>query len=299
MGHSTYSNENYTAYRKSIAHTPVNTLFKQNQVHTVSKAMDPFGITVRESRDSVAHPNTTGVIVMLDNTGSMGDIPVNMVKNRLGTLMTTLIARDLPDVQILFGMINDHISGRYPIQIGQFESGDVELTKWLTESYLQGGGGGGNHESYLLSWLLAARHTSIDCYEKRGKKGILFTIGDERSHTSADGDTLCSVFGYKQYETLTDKELLAEARKMYHVFHIHVNEGSYRDNVETLDYWEKLMDRPAIVLQDQTLISETIATAIGAVEAKATLDELTSHFAKDTAKAVKKSLSHFTPAVTA
>ncbi len=294
MGHSTYSNESYTAYRSAIAHKSVNTIFKQNQVHTISKAMSPLGLTVRESRDSVEHPNTTAAIVMLDNTGSMGEIPVNMVKNHLGTLMTTLIARDLPDVQILFGMINDHVAGDYPIQVGQFESGDVELTKWLTESYLQGGGGGGNHESYLLAWLMAARHTSIDCFDKRGKKGILFTIGDERSHTSVDGNTLDTVFGYKQSDTLTDKELLAEARKMYNVFHIHVNEGSYPDSTETLDYWEKLMDRPAIVLQDQTLISETIATAIGAIEAKATLDELTSHFTKSTAKAVKKSLSHFT-----
>jgi hypothetical protein len=256
--------------------------------------MDPFGLKMRECRDSLEHPNTLAAIVMLDNTGSMGNIPVNMVKNYLGTLMSTLIARDLPDVQILFGCINDHVSGSYPIQVGQFESGDVELTKWLTESYLEGQGGGGNHESYLLSWLLAARHTGIDCFDKRGKKGILFTIGDERSHTGVDGSTLDAVFGYKQSESLTDKQLLEEARKMYNVFHIHVNEGSYKDDPTTLDYWEKLMDGPAIVLRDQTLIAETIATAIGAIEAKASLDELTSHFSAPTAKEVKRYLSHIT-----
>lgn len=296
MGHSTYSHENYTAYRKSIAHTPVNTLFKQNQVREVSKAMNPFGIGVRECRDSAAHPNTTGCIVLLDNTGSMGDIPVNMVKNYLGTLMSTLIARDLPDVQVLFGTINDHIASNYPLQVGQFESGDVELTKWLTESWLQGGGGGGNHESYLMGWLFAARHTALDCFEKRGKRGILFTVGDERSHTSVDARTLADVMGYKQADGMTDKELLEEARKMYNVFHIHVNEGSYPDDATTLDYWEKLMDGPAIVLRDQRLIAETIATAIGAVEAKASLDELTSHFSTETAAAVTKSLSHIVKA---
>jgi hypothetical protein len=299
MGYSTYSHENYTKYRAAIATTSTNDLFKQNQVHTISKAMNPFEMTVRESRDSAEHPNTTAAIVMLDNTGSMGDIPVNMVKNYLGTLMTTLIARGLPDVQILFGMINDHISGDYPIQVGQFESGDVELTKWLTESYLEGGGGGGNHESYLMAWLFAARHTAIDCFEKRGKKGILFTIGDERSHTKVDARTQQTIFGYKEAQDATDKQLLKEARKMYNVFHIHVNEGSYPNSTEVLDYWEKLMDGPAIVLHNQTLIAETIATAIGAVEAKATLDELTSHFSKPTAAAVKKSLANFTPAVTA
>lgn len=37
-------------------------------------------------------------------------------------------------------------------------------------------------ESYELAMYFMARHTSIDCYEKRGKRGYLFMIGDELAY---------------------------------------------------------------------------------------------------------------------
>ena len=61
------------------------------------------------------------------------------------------------------------------------------LKKWLEEVnpedlgklFLEGGGGGQLTESYELAMYFMARHTSIDCHEKRGKRGYLFIIGDE------------------------------------------------------------------------------------------------------------------------
>jgi hypothetical protein len=87
------------------------------------------------------------------------------------------------------------------------------LNHWLSSIYVEGYGGGQDRESYLQAWLVAGRHSSIDCYEKRNQKGFLFTIGDEASWDTLDAIRLKSIMGYNQSENLTDKQLLAEAQK--------------------------------------------------------------------------------------
>ena len=37
-------------------------------------------------------------------------------------------------------------------------------------------------ESYELAMYFMARHTALDCHEKRGKRGYLFIIGDEMAY---------------------------------------------------------------------------------------------------------------------
>jgi len=43
----------------------------------------------------------------------------------------------------------------------------------MEKIYLERGGGGNNHESYAAAWLFGATRTSIDCFEKRGKQGVI------------------------------------------------------------------------------------------------------------------------------
>ena len=80
--------------------------------------------------------------------------------------------------QILIGGIGDATCDRAPLQVGQFESG-IEIDEDLAKLWLEGGGGGQQTESYELAMYFMARHTSIDCLEKRGQRGYLFLIGDE------------------------------------------------------------------------------------------------------------------------
>ena len=291
MGHSYYSDASYRTYALSTAGVHTNKIFKQNEKRAISAEMSPYGLKVRESRDSVEHPETLPVGIFLDVTGSMGKIPDNLVRGPLGTLMTTLLTNQLPDVQILMGFIGDHISDDAPLQVGQFESGDVELVKWLTSGWLEGGGGGQRMESYLLAWLIAARHMAIDSFEKRQKKGLIFTIGDEASWNILSGAHLKDIMGYTSNESMTDVQLLKEAREKFDVFHMHINEGSYKDNKEILDYWEKILGMPPIIVHDYTKLAEIVAVAVANLQGIAP-KTLTKAFDKPTAKLIDRSLEH-------
>lgn len=289
MGYSSWSKDAYTNLSDSYASKSADDIFSKAAVSD----MLPVNLGIRESRDSDVHPNSVAVMVFLDVTGSMGRIPEDIIKNELGTLMNTIIDNGVPDPQILFGAIGDHHSDTTPLQLGQFESGTEDLDKWLKNTFIEGRGGGQDMESYLLAWITAGRHTSIDCFEKRNEKGFLFTIGDERNWDSLDANTLKNLLGYTQGETVTDAQLLEEAQRLYNVYHIHVNEGSYRDSPKILDYWKKMLGERVIVLNDYHAICATIATLI-AVQHGADIKDVTSKFAANIAGIVTTALATVT-----
>jgi len=288
MGYSTWSDDAYSnlSSSKSYASKSADDIFSKSAVSD----MLPKNITVRESRDSDIHPESLAIMVFLDDTGSMGRIPENIVKNELPTLMNTIIDNGVLHPQVLFGAINDHHCLDTPIQVGQFESGTEELDKWLTGVALQGGGGGQDMESYLLAWLVAGRHTSIDCFEKRNEKGFFFTIGDEKSWNSLTADNLKKLFGYEKAEDVSDEQLLEEAQRLYNVYHIHVNEASYRDDPKVLNYWKKMLGERLIILNDYHAICATIATLI-AVQHGADMKTITAKFGAAMAGAVTSALA--------
>lgn len=187
-----------------------------------------LNVGVRECRDSEEHPNTTPIIIAFDVTGSMGRIPLNLIKNQFPHLMSYLKEIGVQDPQILFMAIGDHYSDSYPIQVDQFEIDSEKIVNSLKTFYIEGGGGGNGGESYLLSWIIAGYHTETDAWFKRGKKGFLFTIGDEPCHECIKSTYL---HRHLQYENgcsdITAKEALEKAQEQYHVFHIHCTDGSY------------------------------------------------------------------------
>lgn len=286
MGYSSWSDDSYSHLSRSYASKSADDIFSKSAVSD----MLPNGVDVRESRDSDEHPESIPVMVFLDVTGSMGRIPEAIVKNKLGALMSTIIDNGVEHPQILFGAIGDHHCDSTPLQIGQFESGTEELDKWLTSMYLEGGGGGQNMESYLLAWLIAGRHTSIDSFEKRNQKGFLFTIGDEKSWDRVDMNTLKELMGYPQCEEVTDDQLLEEAQRLYNVYHIHINEASYRDDPNVLGYWRDKLGERLIVLDDYNAVCETIATLI-AVQHGVDMADVTAKFDVAIAGTVTTALS--------
>ena len=177
MGMGSYSIDDRAIRADKLGYTskPASAIFS----HELSNAMNPNGVMLRESRDSDEHPNTVSIILALDVTGSMGSIPHFLVKEGLPHIMGNIIQRGIKDPQLLFLAVGDHECDQCPLQVGQFESSDELLDKWLTDVYLEGGGGGNAGESYLLAWYFAGFHTVLDSFKKRQQKGFLFTIGDE------------------------------------------------------------------------------------------------------------------------
>lgn len=266
MGHTSYSSATYSTIKSSTAGRSTADIFTNNKTRTVDVGMNPKNLTVRECRDSVAHPLSLAVQFWLDVTGSMGSIPEKLIREKLGALIETMLKHKIADPAVLFGGIGDHYTDSAPLQVGQFESGAEELAKWLTGLFLEGGGGGQNKESYLLAWYVAARHTSIDCFEKRGKKGYLFTVGDEKTWGSLEAATLTEIFGKSVSESVSAEQLLREVKQMYHVYHIHVNSTGYANDPDVIGDWKRLLGENLIILDDSDVIAETIATTIAVME---------------------------------
>jgi hypothetical protein len=268
MGWGAYSLEERALRSEKIGYSTKSAreIFSQR---SINNAMNPHGVIVRESRDSAEHPESLSIVLALDVTGSMGSIPHHLVKEGLPTIMGRIIQSGTKDPQLLFLAVGDHECDRSPLQVGQFESSDELLDKWLTDVYLEGGGGGNMGESYLLAWYFDAFHTAIDCFEKRGQKGFLFTIGDEPTLPEIPAPALKKLMGEGQHQTWSAAELLDKARQRYHVFHLHIRETSSGSRKEVMDGWKQLMGDQLIILAHHEDVSKVIPEIIAAKAEKA------------------------------
>ncbi len=261
MGHGSYSFSDRTTRATNLGYMTKSSqeIFTQR---SINNAMNPYGIKIRESRDSNEHPNTIPIIIALDLTGSMGSVPYHLVKEGLPNMMQNLIDNKIEDTQVLFLGVGDHEYDNAPLQVGQFESSDELLDKWLTTVYLEGGGGANAGESYLLSWYFAAYHTVIDSFEKRGKKGFLFTIGDEPTLKNLPKSYLKKIMGDGQYQDFTADELLKKASEKYHIFHLHIKE-TYAGSIQTsIDDWKQLIKDNLIEINSHTEVPDKISNLI-------------------------------------
>ena len=262
MGYTSYSVENRSMRSTSMGyHTKdVDEIFVQNKKRQIHESMNPEGIKFRECRDSEAHPNSTPIIIALDVTGSMGEIPHEMIKDGLPTMMSKLIEEKVEDAAVLFVAVGDHVYDRAPLQVGQFESGDEELDMWLARTYLEGGGGGNFGESYHLAWYLAARHTAMDSLEKRNRKGFLFTIGDEPVLKTLPKSAIKEIFNEDIQDNINIEDLLEEVQQKYNVFHLHITEGFHGE--DALKGWQTLLGQRCIKLSSYKKVAETIASTV-------------------------------------
>lgn len=263
MGHGGYSFVSRSARSEKLGYATKSTreIFKSE---SINNAMNPHGIKIRESRDSKEHPKSLPIIIALDVTGSMGSVPHALVKDGLPTLVSQVIQKGNPDPQLLFLAIGDHECDSSPLQVGQFESSDELLDKWLTDVYLEGGGGSNYGESYLLAWYFAGYHTEHDAFDKRKQKGFLFTIGDEPTLKDIPKSYVKNIMGDGQYNDFSAAELLDKAREKYHVFHLHIKETSAGSRQETISGWKQLMGDNLIVIERHNDVAKTVAEIVNA-----------------------------------
>ncbi len=275
MGYSNWSDAAYQS-RQSYRQQTQQTAFTYDQqvratgVVEVHEQMNPFGKT-RESRDSDQHPDSVAIAVLFDVTGSMGNVP-RVLQTKLGKLMRVLVQRGyVAHPQILFGAIGDANCDKIPLQIGQFESG-LEMDDDLGKIYLEGGGGGQVHETYELGLYFIARHTAIDCYNRRGHKGYLFTIGDEKPYPAVRRSQVKQLIGDRLEHDLATETIVAEVQKRYEYFHIIPTNTSHGGSAEVQTRWRALLGERVLLLDDEAAVCETIALAVGLCEG--TVDDL-------------------------
>lgn len=219
MGYGSYTASDWSRLKASrkIEGTSYNELF----AHKMNDKFDPKYINKREARDSEEHAYSTPIMIGVDVTGSMGYLSSNIIKKSLNELMQKLYSTDMiKDPQLLFAAIGDATCDAAPLQVTQFES-DIRIAEQLLELWLENRGGD-SPEDYPLLWYFAAKHTDIDCFNKRGEKGFCFTIGDADCHSEISSSSFERVFGDKTPKMTADK-IAAEAGKSFEVFHIMID----------------------------------------------------------------------------
>lgn len=216
-GYYSYSDASTRSYNLRSSNVSREEIFHNRKM---DKDMDIKG-KVRESCDGVDHPKSFPIIIALDVTGSMGIVPEKLIKEGFPEIMKKIMDEGVEDPQVCFVGIGDHYTDNAPIQVGQFESSDELTEKWLKAIWLEGGGGGNDGESFQLAYYFAARHTKIDSFIKRNKKGVLITIGDDACHGVIDERTAKNLFGDGEKD-VTTSEILEEAKKQWDVYHINL-----------------------------------------------------------------------------
>lgn len=290
MGGSSFHRDDYTArstFRAAHA-IPVfahDTDIKMGKISAaVHASLSPRSGKLRESRDSVEHPETVPVAIQLDTTGSMGEIP-GIIQKNLPKLMGAFLEAKASGKAylgngypaILISAVDDYNaqmdrlgSSEGCLQIGQFESG-MEIDEMISNIWLTRNGGGTNHESYQLGVYFMARHTAHDHMDKRGRKGYLFIIGDELSYDRILREEVQNAIGDTLEADLSFDAILDEAKQLYHVFFI--VPGGHGSGIHT--FWtKKLSQQHVLDLSDPNKICELIVSAVALCEQNVGLADL-------------------------
>lgn len=296
MGGTTYSSSDWKTYSSTVRSKSTDQIFT---TRGMNEDLNPKNILVRESRDSDVNPVTTPIFVSLDVTGSMGVLAREIATKGLGLIFEELLSRKpVEGPQFAFGGIGDVWCDRAPLQVSQFESDTASLVPQLEKLYLEGGGGGNSTESYNLPWYFASTRIVHDAFEKRGKKGYLFTVGDEESPNALTPDDLVKVFGGndERNSTISNEDLLKELNEQWNVFHIMVEQGSHMriHSGRVKDSWSTLLGQRAIPLTDINSLSEVIVSTIEICEGNKTTDEVIKSWNGDTSLVVARAVNGLT-----
>ena len=251
MGHGTWTTSSYSDYTiknrgLSADEFASSEDFTAQTMYTsrhLSKELDPKNVT-RECCDSDEHPDTFPVILALDVTGSMGGAAMK-VAQKLNEIMTNLYEDNgVKDIEFCVMGIGDLAYDTAPIQISQFES-DIRIAEQLDKVYFEAGGGGNKYESYTAAWYMGTRHCSLDCW-KRGKKGIIITMGDELPNPYLPRAQLTRVTGDKLQDDINTPDLLQEVKEKFNVYHISVKDREtsytmYQNWYDEDSKWKELL----------------------------------------------------------
>lgn len=260
MGYGGYSFEAHKAITTARVAVPTQAVFAQRQCHPL---MRPFGVKVRECRDSAAHPSTLPIVLALDVTGSMGEIPAQLAKEELPHLIKSLMDHGVRDPQVLFLAVGDAFHDQAPLQVGQFEATAELMDQWLTWCWLEGQGGPHGHESYELAMYFVARHVETDALRLRSRRGYMFLTGDEKPYPTLSRTAVRSVLGDEIEDDVLLRDLVDDLRRSVEPFFL-VPDLERRRAIEHT--WRDVLGDRVIAMESPGDTSEVIAAVVGLSE---------------------------------
>lgn len=232
MGCGSWTTCSYTAYSTSVGRdvcddtgelaTAYSSTSQAFVSHEIDESMKPNGV-LRECCDNDEHPNTIPIILALDVTGSMGSTAIE-VQKKLNPIMVEIYKR-VKDAEIMVMAIGDLAYDHAPIQISQFES-DIRIAENLDKIYFENGGGGNDYESYTAAWYMGLKHCKLDCW-KRGKKGLIITMGDEPINPYLPYKQLNAAVDDTNQSDIETSQLFKETSEKFDIYHICVESRSY------------------------------------------------------------------------
>lgn len=280
MGSGSWTTASYDSTIRSMGFTSTSDILKSStqsfyKQREIAPELDPKGI-VRECLDSEEHPNTIPVILALDVTGSMGTAAKTCAA-KLDDIMTSLYG-EVKDVEFMIMGIGDLAFDNAPIQVSQFES-DIRILDQTAKIWFEGGGGTNEWESYTAAWWFGLNRCELDCW-KRGKKGIIITMGDELLNPALQYNRLFAKIGSKgrnskgrnsQENDIGTKRLYENASQKFDIYHIGILDSdalNYKRGEERIDKsWRDVLGQNYFKCKCEELpdvIARIIKTSAGA-----------------------------------
>jgi len=302
MGYGSYDSASWTTYSTTHVRSRSSVSGRGGLFEASSMAdeLNPKNITMRESRDSDDNPASTPIIIALDVTGSMSPVLRSVVTN-LQTMMQEIYDRQpVTNPQICFMAVGDVDYDDAPLQVTQFES-DIKIAESLQKIYFEQGGGGNDHESYTLPWYFASQYVSADAIEKRHKKGVLITMGDECCPDVLKASQIRKVFGNAPQGDISSADLLDAVSRDWEVYHLVIKQGNfysgrYREHdgpAKIEKSWGSLLGQHCVYVSDYTKLAEIMVSILETLAGK-DVDTICSSWDGSTSVVVREAISGLT-----
>ena len=195
--------------------------------------------------------STCPVIIVVDETGSMGEWPKVMF-SKLPYLENETKEYLGDDAEFCFMAIGDaNNNEKYPLQVRPFAKG-LELKARLEELVIEGQGGGSGSETYEIAALFAAEKIDMP----KAIKPIIIFIGDELTYDTISREHAEELCGIKTERPLVTSAVFKKLQDKMAVYFIQKSYGSGSGPSNTIsdrdrsahDSWAKLVGEDHIAV---------------------------------------------------
>lgn len=279
MGGGMWSTAGYAASTGAKLASGTAFSYNSSSANKPHEILDPF-VTAKngiiESRDSDDHPNSVPIVLGVDQTGSMGTVPMVFQKKLAGVMDLLALRGYVEDPQIAIAAYGDCYADpiRTAVQFSNFES-DNRVDDALDKLLLWGGGGGNHGETVTGLWYMMDKVVS-DAWEKRGKKGYAFFVADEIALNLQPEHVKGFVGDGEPVSPLKVKELAAKIQEKWNVYILVINNMTAKMQRSESFYKKLFGDDHVLVLEDPESVAETVVSIIGLMEGTADIDRIES-----------------------